>query len=134
MPKTVSLAAFLPAHPDRLYEMYLDPQLHSAITGSTVTIEPRAGAAFRAFDDRISGVVLHVAPKRLIVQTWRSTNWPGDAADSVLILTFWPQADGGRVELEHVHVPESDFAGVSQGWEKHYWTPWRKFLLDGARG
>ena len=30
------------------------------------------------------------------------------------------------------HVHDADFAGVSQGWEKYYWTPWRAFLLRGS--
>jgi hypothetical protein len=76
----------------------------------------------------LSGTILHLEPKRLIVQSRRSGNWPAEAIDSVLVLSFWPEGDGGRIELTHVNVPESDFAGVSHGWEKFYWTPWRAFL------
>ena len=81
----------------------------------------------------LTGTMLHVEPKRLIVQTWRSGNWPDDAIDSVLVLSFWPEKDGGRIELVHVNVPESDFAGISHGWEKFYWTPWRSYLAGGVR-
>ncbi len=35
---------------------------------------------------------------------------------------------GARIELVHTNVPEVDFAGVSQGWDKFYWTPWRACL------
>jgi activator of HSP90 ATPase len=108
--------------------MYLDPEDHAAFTGAPVTIEARPGAPFRAFDEMLSGVMLHTEPKRLIVQTWRSANWPASALDSVLTLSFWPEADGARVELVHANIPEEDFAGVSQGWEKYYWTPWRAYL------
>lgn len=24
---------------------------------------------------------------------------------------------------------DSDFAGVSHGWERSYWTPWRAYLV-----
>ena len=58
--------------------------------------------------------------------------WPADAIDSILTLSFWPQGDGARVELAHINVADEDFAGVSQGWEKYYWTPWRAYLE--ARG
>jgi hypothetical protein len=27
-----------------------------------------------------------------------------------------------------VNVADHDFAGVSQGWEKYYWTPWLEYL------
>ena len=134
MTKNVTMAASLPARPDRLFEMYLDAQLHAAITGSPVEIAPRAGAPFRAFGGMLSGTILHVAPKRLIVQSWRSANWPNDAIDSLLVLTFWAEDAGGRIELVHVNVPDDDFADVSHGWEKYYWVPWRKYLTADAAG
>ena len=67
MPKNVVIAASLPASPDRLFDMYLDAEAHAAFTGAAVTIEPRAGAPFRAFEGMLSGTILHVEPKRLIV-------------------------------------------------------------------
>ena len=133
MPRTMIAAASLPASPDSLFEMYLDTASHASITGLPATIEPHAGGVFRAFDGMLSGRSLHLEPKSLIVQTWRSANWPLTAMDSVLTLSFWPAEDGARIELVHVNVPEEDFAGVSQGWEKYYWTPWRAYLTAGTR-
>jgi activator of HSP90 ATPase len=112
--------------------MYLDPKAHSAFTGKPVTIDAKPGAPFRAFEGALTGTMLHVAPKRLIVQSWRSVNFPADAIDSTLILTFWPQGSDGLIELQHINVPECDFAGISDGWQKFYFAPWRKFLTDGA--
>ena len=129
MPRTIVIAASLPASPDKLFDMYLDAAEHAEFTGLPVTIEPHAGGAFRAFDGMLSGKILHIEPKTLIVQTWRSGNWPLTAMDSVLTLSFWPAQDGARIELVHVNVPEEDFAGVSQGWEKYYWTPWHDYLI-----
>ncbi len=53
----------------------------------------------------------------------------------MLVLSFWPDLAGARIELlSHINVPEEDFAGVSQGWEKFYWTPWARSLRrDGNR-
>jgi activator of HSP90 ATPase len=134
MPRNIIIAASLPAPPDKLFDMYLDPASHTAFTGFPVTLEPRARGAFRAFDGMLSGTILHIEPKKLIVQTWRSANWPAEAIDSVLTLSFWSENDGARIELVHVNVAEGDFAGVSQGWEKYYWTPWRAYLIDKAGG
>jgi activator of HSP90 ATPase len=128
MPRTITLAASLPATPDRLYDMYLDPEQHSAFTGAPVTIAAHPGAEFQAFHGALSGTILHVEPKRLIVQKWRSVNFPAEAVDSVLVLTFWPEGKGTRIELVHVNVPEEDFAGISEGWVKFYWNPWRAYL------
>jgi uncharacterized protein YndB with AHSA1/START domain len=129
VPRNIILAVSLPAPPDRLFDMYLDPTLHAAFTGFPVTIAAEAGASFRAFDGQICGTMLHVEPKRFIVQTWRSTRFPPESMDSVLVLSFHPEATGGRIEVVHVNVADEDFAGVSQGWEKYYWTPWRAYLL-----
>ena len=129
MPRTIILAASLPATPDKLFDMYLDADAHAAFTGLRVILEPHRGGVFEAFDGMLSGTILHVEPKTLIVQTWRSGNWPLTAMDSVLMLSFWPAEDGARIELVHVNVPEEDFAGVSQGWEKYYWTPWHDYLI-----
>ena len=130
MSNTVILAAHLPAEPSRVFDMYLDAETHAAFTGAPVTIEARAGTPFLAFDGMLSGKMLHVESDRLIVQTWRSGNWPADAVDSVLTLTLVPEGDGTRVNLVQVNVPDEDFAGVSEGWEKYYWTPWRAYLSE----
>src|SRR6185503_11183324 len=129
MRRTIILAASLPATPDKLFDMYLDAEAHAAFTGLRVILEPHRGGVFEAFDGMLSGTILHVEPKTLIVRTWRSGNWPLTAMDSVLMLSFWPAEDGARIELVHVNVPEEDFAGVSQGWEKYYWTPWHDYLI-----
>src|SRR5688572_24282421 len=90
MPRNIIMAALLPAPPDRLFEMYLDTASHASITGLPATMEPHAGGVFRAFDGMLSGKILHIEPKSLIVQKWRSANWPLTDMDSVLMLSFCP--------------------------------------------
>jgi uncharacterized protein YndB with AHSA1/START domain len=130
MTRTIHLAASLPAPPGELFDMYLNPKLHSAIIGAPVLIGPRAGAKFSAFDGALQGTILQVVPKRLIVQSWRAAHWKVTDIDSTLILTFWPERRGTRIELVHVNVADHDFAGVSEGWEIYYWTPWREYLKE----
>jgi uncharacterized protein YndB with AHSA1/START domain len=126
MPRTIILAVSLPAPPGRLYEMYVDPALHAAFTGAAVTIEPRPGAEFRAFNGAVWGSILHVEPKRLIVQRWRSVNFPEEAIDSTLTLSFW--SEGAASNWCTQTCRKQDFAGVSEGWSKFYWNPWRAYL------
>ncbi len=127
---TVTMAVEFPASPARLYRMYLDPKLHAAFTGAPVTIAARAGARFEAFGGALSGTILQVVPNRLIVQSWRSAHFGRRDLDSTLVLAFLPVKGGGRIELTHVNVAESDFAGVSEGWSSYYWVPWRRYLAD----
>jgi uncharacterized protein YndB with AHSA1/START domain len=132
MPRSVTMAVDLPASPARLYRMYLNPREHAAFTGAPVKIAARSGAPFVAFDGALSGTVLQVVANRLIVQSWRSTQFARKELDSTLILTFWPHKDGARIELTHVNIADSDFAGVSEGWSKYYWVPWRAYLQRKA--
>jgi uncharacterized protein YndB with AHSA1/START domain len=130
-PRTIQLAVTLPAAPGELFDMYLDPKSHAAFTGAPVSIGAQAGAEFQAFHGALRGTILQIVPKRLIVQSWRASQWTKRDIDSTLILTFWPEGGGARIELTHVNVADHDFAGVSQGWETYYWTPWRAYLKTG---
>jgi uncharacterized protein YndB with AHSA1/START domain len=129
MPRTVTLAVDLPASAAKLYRMYLDPKQHAAFTGAPVQIAARPGAAFVAFGGALSGTILQIVPNRLIVQSWRSTHFTKHDLDSTLVLSFCSQRRGARIELTHVNVADSDFAGVAEGWSKYYWVPWRAYLV-----
>jgi len=133
MPKTVEQTVTLPAPAEKLFEMYLSPKKHAAITGGPVSISSKEGSRFRAFDGMISGKMLLVVPKYMIVQSWRGSHWKKEDIDSILILTFRPEGDAGRIDLVHVNVADSDYEGVKEGWEKYYWKPWRGYLLGEAK-
>jgi activator of HSP90 ATPase len=124
----------LPAPAEELYATYLDPAPHAAVTGAPVTVSAESGAPFRAFDGQISGAMLAAIAPRLIVQSWRSTNFRDADPDSTLILAFVPEGTGGRIDLIHIDVPEPDYEGVREGWEKYYWAPWRRYLARERRG
>ncbi|HEY2018187.1 MAG TPA: SRPBCC domain-containing protein [Bryobacteraceae bacterium] len=122
----------LPAPADALYAMYLDPAKHAEITGMPVTISAETGSPFRAFNGSLSGTMLAAIPSRLVIQSWRSINFNADDPDSTLILSFVPEGKAGRIDQVHLDVPEVDYRGVSEGWEKFYWTPWRSYLGKSA--
>jgi activator of HSP90 ATPase len=128
MARTIFQAVKLNASPAALYAQYLNPRTHRAITGARAKVSAKKGAAFSAFGGTLSGRILQLVPKRLIVQSWRALHWNRDDLDSILILSFHAEGRGGRIELVHVNVPEHDLAGVSEGWHIYYWVPWRAYL------
>lgn len=134
MPKTIQQSVTLPATAAELYRMYLDPRRHAAITGAPVRIGAKPGSAFRAFNGALSGTVLYTRPGRMIAQSWRSTNFGPKDLDSVLVLTFQPRGPSARIQLVHVNVADRDARGVTEGWKKYYWTPWRAYLKKRRRG
>jgi len=130
MSKPIKQTVTLPAPAASLYRMYLNPKTHSAITGGKVIVAARRGSKFSAFGGLLHGRTLDTVPGRLIVQAWRSANFRRTDVDSTLILRFIPMGRQGRIELTHVNVPEQDHRGVTNGWKKYYWRPWRKYLAS----
>ena len=116
------------AAPAALFELYMDAEKHSAATGSKAVISKLPGRRFTAFDGVLSGRNLLIVPRRMIVQSWRSRQWKRTDSDSILMLFFSKVPAGGHIDLVHVNVPDDDFKGVSEGWEKYYWQPWREYL------
>jgi hypothetical protein len=128
MRSLIQQSVVLPASAHALFAMYLDRVSHGAITGAPVTISGEPGAPFLAFEGAIRGTILAVISPTLIVQSWRSVHFKADDGDSTLILSFRPNGDDGQIDLVHLDVPAHDFQGVTEGWESHYWSPWRRYL------
>lgn len=122
----------LPAPAEVLYGMYLDSKKHGEFTGTPVIISTQPGSPFSGFDGALSGTMIAAVPFRLVVQSWRSTRFGEGDPDSTLILAFVPQGAEGRIDLIQLDVPASDYQGVTEGWKKHYWTPWRNYLTKAA--
>ncbi len=135
MTKPITQSVTLPASAASLYRMYLNSKSHAAMTGGKVTISARRGSKFSAFGGLLWGRTLHTVPGHLIVQAWRSANFHKKDVDSTLILRFVPLgAKKARVELTHVNVPPQDHRGVTNGWKKYYWGPWRRYLTRRRSG
>ena len=127
-------AIFRNATPAMLYELFMDSEKHSAATGMPAKINPKVGGKWSAFGGMIGGKTLAFVPNKMIVQTWRSTGWKKADPDSILVVQFEKSASGGAtVYLTHIAVPEHDHKGVTQGWIKYYWEPWRKYLKGRKR-
>lgn len=127
-PKTIEQSVVFKSTPDTLYEFFMDSKMHSASTGMPAKVSGKVGGKWSAFEGMIGGSNLMLVPNRLIVQAWRSNSWKTEDPDSILIVRFEKVAGGTRVHLTHVGVPPYDHKGVTQGWKKYYWEPWKKYL------
>ena len=122
------------ATPAKLYELFMDSAKHTAATGMPAKISRKVGGKWSAFSGMILGKNLSLIPNRMIVQSWRSAEWKKADPDSVLVVSFEKTAGGGaQVHLVHVGVPEYDHPGVTHGWVKFYWEPWKKYLAPRKR-
>lgn len=130
MRNVIHQSVVLPASAKRLFEMYINPSTHQAITGASVEIGDKRGSKFKAFNGALTGTILVVVKPRLIIQSWRSNAFKVEDPDSTLILSFTAKGDEGQIDLIHLDVPDHDYDGVNQGWKKYYWTPWHTYLAN----
>ena len=123
--QTVSFKKISPAD---LYELFMDSAKHSAATGMPAKVSSKLGGKWSAFGGKIWGKNLALVPGRMIVQAWRSSQFKKADPDSVLVVSFEKTAAGAKVHLVHVGVPQHDHKGVTNGWKKYYWEPWKKYF------
>lgn len=117
------LQARFPVPAARVFQAWLDAAEHGAMTGGVATSDPRLGGRYTAWDGYIEGTHLTIDPDQHLVQSWRSSEFPPDAPDSRLDLTF-TEVDGGcELMLVHSGIPIGQGASYAQGWEDHYFVP-----------
>ena len=133
MSKTIHQTVTLRASPDALFDTYLDSRKHSAATGANAVMSRRVGGTFSAHAGHLRGRNLAIVPKRLIVQSWRASNWKKGDLDSTLVLVFSRVPGGGRISMTHVNVPDANAASITRGWDEYYWKPWKKSLRRKGR-
>jgi activator of HSP90 ATPase len=114
--------------PAELYELFMDSAKHSAATGAPARISRKVGGKWSAFSGMILGKNLALVPDRMVVQSWRSSAWKSSDPDSILVVRFEKTKGGAAVHLAHVGVPSYDHKGVTQGWKKYYWEPWKEYF------
>ena len=72
-------------------------------------------------------------PGRMIVQTWRGSNWKRSDPDSILVLTFARARGGARLMTVHANVPDANAKSITRGWHAYSWRPWKAYLRKKGR-
>ncbi len=117
--------------PDQVFEAWLDDEEHSAFTGGEARIDPEVGGAFTAWDGYIEGRTLIKEPPRRIVQSWRTSDFAADDADSQIELIFDDDGKGGtKLTLRHSAIPEGQSARYEQGWREFYFDTMVEYFSD----
>jgi len=118
----------IPAPRGRVYNAWLDGKQHAVFTGAPARIQPKVGGRFTAHDGYITGTTLQLKPGRLIVQAWRTTEFPAGALDSRLELRFEDAPGGARVTLIHSGLPPDQADSYKSGWREYYFIPMREYF------
>lgn len=126
--KTITQKVFINAKPEEVYEAYLDAKAHSEFTGSKATSVPRVGGRMTAWNGYISGKNLKLAKGKIIVQEWKTTEWPRGYSSSKLSLSFKKKGKGTELTMVHSEVPASQSKDYASGWRDYYWKPLQKYF------
>jgi hypothetical protein len=121
----IRLIALLPALPEQVYDTWLSSLGHTSMTGSPATSEPHIGGSHTAWDGYISGQHVELEAGRRILQTWRTTEFPEDAPDSLLEIVFTRDTYGTRLTLIQNGIPDGHGEKYYDGWQEHYFAPMR---------
>jgi uncharacterized protein YndB with AHSA1/START domain len=135
MADLIDLTLMLDEDPKRVFSAWMDPREHAQFTGGGLaTIEPWSGGRFTAFDGEMHGIFLGVDPGARIVQTWRTPEFPPEARDSRLTVTFEAAEGKTRLHIQHADVPPRLLRKLQKGWETNYLKPLSKYFVPGMRG
>jgi len=125
--KTIRQSATFKASAHEVYEMLMDSRKHTDFTGEKAKISRAVGGGFSAYDGYITGSNLELVPDRLIVQSWRGSDWPEGHFSKA---TFSLAEVGGRTRLtfRQSGVPEDQYEDIKQGWRDYYWRAMQEKL------
>jgi activator of HSP90 ATPase len=127
--RTIRQSATFRASPHDVYEALMDSRKHSKFTGAKARISRKVGGRFTAYDGYIEGIHLDLKPNRMIVQSWRGSDWPkGHNSKATFSLT---RVKGGtRLTFTQTGGPEKEYADIRQGWRDYYWKPMKEMLEE----
>jgi activator of HSP90 ATPase len=125
---SLKVSAVIPAAPRQVYEAWMNGKMHAKMTGSAAKISARVGGAFSAWDGYISGKTQALKPYSRILQSWRTSDFSPEEADSSLEVLFEKAKTGTKVTLVHTNIPAGHGAEYRKGWIDFYFKPMKKYF------
>ena len=110
-----------------IYTSWLSSVGHTKMTGGMASISDKIGDSFTAWDGYIKGKNIALEPNRMIVQSWRTSDFEEKEVDSQIEIVL-NEVDGETdVTLIHTNLPESG-AHYKKGWDDHYFQPMKAYF------
>jgi activator of HSP90 ATPase len=130
MSEQIELAAVLPVEPERIYKAWMDEDAHTLFTGENAVINPIEGGRYSAWDGYIRGRTLTLEPFRRILQSWRTSDFPTDAPDSMLEVLIEGRAGESVLTLRHSEIPYGQANQYEECWRNFYLQPLLVYFLS----
>jgi activator of HSP90 ATPase len=110
----IRIRVMLPASPEIVYDMLMDPVMHAEFTNSPASGSSEVGGIFIASDGYISARNLVLEKGKRIVQAWSTTEWPEG---------LHAKGQGTELSMVQTGVPRADVERYKEGWYDYYWKP-----------
>jgi activator of HSP90 ATPase len=118
-----TLCTELPAEAKEIYGHWLCSEGHTAMTGAIAHITDEVGQVYDAWDGYIGGKNIELEQDQKIVQSWRTSHFSADDADSIIEIVLEPKTAGTLLTLTHRNVLDEQTSYEEFGWENYYFTP-----------
>ena len=128
MAKTIRQTVHFDAPPHAVFEALMDGERHAAFTGDAVRIVRKLGGSFSTFGGYATGKTLKLEKDKLIVQSWRTTEFAKGDPDSRVMIHLSKKGKGTRLIFVHSDVPDDLADDLARGWTDFYWTPLKAYL------
>lgn len=128
MATTIRQTVVFDAPPHAVFEALMDSRKHAAFTGQKASISRKVGGRMTAGDGYIRGKNLRIEKDKVLVQTWRTTDFKEDDPDSQVMFHFSKKGKGTRLMFVHSRVPDRLAEEFRQGWIDYYWVPLKAYL------
>ncbi len=128
MTKTIRQSVSLRSPPHAVFEALLDSRRHSDFTGDRARISRKVGGTFSTFGGYASGKNLKIERDKVLVQSWRTTDFEDEEPDSTITFRFSKEGKGTRLSFVQSGVPDRLAADLAQGWRDFYWGPLKAYL------
>jgi activator of HSP90 ATPase len=103
------------------------------MTGSPASVSDVVGEEFDAWDGYIHGKNLELEPHKRIVQSWRTSEFEANEADSRLEITLEPAGEQTRLTLHHSGLPPHG-GQYEEGWKESYFEPMKEYFGSRKTG
>jgi activator of HSP90 ATPase len=110
--------------------MFLSPKYHGEIIGGKAKISKIVGDRYSIWNGSLKGKNLMLRRDKMIVQSWRGSDWKKKDDDSILIIHFEKIPGGTELHMVHTYVPAYCSKDIDQGWRDYYWKPWKKYIRE----
>src|SRR3990167_9059660 len=127
MTKTIDQIVYFSASPHEVFESLMDEKKHAAFTNARAKIDRKIGGEFSVWDGYATGKNKELVKDKLIIQTWRASDWP-ERVESIVKFEISKEDNKTKLAFTQTGVPLEFAKDVASGWQDFYWRPLKDYF------